>query len=71
VQNVSTSHAYQLLEEGLLHFSEHEDAESNEDTAVAIHKMDVSSLSQMFEHCVEAKTNLDENYLIYERVFGC
>jgi hypothetical protein len=59
------------LEEELIHLSEHEDDESNECTAVVIGKIDASILSQMFEHCVAAKTNLDENDLIYKRVYGC
>jgi hypothetical protein len=36
VQNVSTSHGYQLLEEELIYLSEYEDVEYNEDTAIVI-----------------------------------
>jgi hypothetical protein len=70
VQDVSTSHGYKLLEEELIRLSEYEDAESNEDTAVVI-KLDSTSLSQIFKHCVEAKTNLVENYPNYEKIFAC
>lgn len=69
MQNVSNSHGYQLLKEELIHLSEYEDAESNEDTTVVI-KLDATSLSQMFKRCVEAKTHLDENNPNYERVFA-
>jgi hypothetical protein len=58
------------LEEELIHLSEYEDAESNEDTAV-VTKLDNTSLSHMSKHCLEAKTHLDENDQNYERVFAC
>jgi len=70
VQNFSNSHGYQLLEEELIHPSEDEDAESNEDTAAVI-KLDATSLSQMFKHCLEEKAHLDENDSNYERIFAC
>lgn len=54
VQNVANIHGYQLLDEELVRLSEYENAETNEDTAEVI-KLDATSLSQMFKHCIEAK----------------
>lgn len=65
VQNFSTSQGYNLMEEQLIHVFEYEVADSKENTGV-VRKLDATSLSQMFQHCLQVKTNLDDNDPNYE-----
>jgi hypothetical protein len=53
------------MEEELIHVFEYEVADANENTGV-VRKWDATSLSQMFQHCLQIKENLEENDPNYE-----